>query len=198
MKIDFDKNEDGLVPAIVQDAVTSKVLMLGYMDKKAFKKTRKSGLVTFFSRSRQEYWTKGETSGNFLKVKEILSDCDGDTLLIKAYPKGKVCHLGKATCFAEKNKPEMFLHDLENVIHRRKDKPSRSSRTARLFNRGHLQIAKKFGEESVELVIEAVGADDELLMGEAADVLYHFLVLLADRDVRLDEVIEVLKKRRKR
>ncbi|HUF03192.1 MAG TPA: bifunctional phosphoribosyl-AMP cyclohydrolase/phosphoribosyl-ATP diphosphatase HisIE [Aridibacter sp.] len=198
MKIDFEKYQDGLVPAIVQDAVTSKVLMLGFMDRKALKKTRKKGLVTFFSRSRQEYWTKGETSGNFLKVKEILTDCDGDTLLIKAYPKGKVCHLGKATCFAEKNKPEMFLHELEKVILARKAKPSKSSRTARLFARGPSQIAKKFGEESVELVIEGLRTDDELFMGEAADVLYHYLVLLADREIRLDEVIEVLKKRRKR
>lgn len=197
MKIDFSKYEDGLAPAIVQDAVTSKVLMLGYMNKKALKKTRKKGLVTFYSRSRQEYWTKGQTSGNFLKVKEILTDCDGDAILVKAYPKGKVCHLGRDTCFAEKNKPENFLNELENVILSRKAKPRKSSRTSRLFDRGVNQIAKKFGEESVELVIEAMNGDDDLFLGEAGDVMYHFLVLLADRGMKLDQVIEILRKRRK-
>lgn len=198
MKVDFEKYSDGLMPAIVQDAVTLRVLTFGFMDKKALKRTRKKGVVTFSARADETGSSGEETPGPILKVKEILADCDGDTLLIKAYPKGKVCQLGKATCFAEKNKPEMFLHELENVIHKRKDKPSKSSRTARLFNRGHLQIAKKFGEEAVELVIEGVNSDDELFLGEAADVLYHYLVLLADREIMLDEVVEVLKKRRKR
>lgn len=198
MKIDFSKYQDGLAPAIVQDAVTLKVLMLGFMDKKALKKTRKKGLVTFFSRSRQEYWTKGETSGNFLKVKEILTDCDGDTLLIKAYPKGKVCHLGKDTCFKEKNKPEDLLQELEKVINARKDKPRKSSGTSKLFAKGVNQIAKKFGEEAVELVIEAKDPDDGLFKAEAADVLYHFMVLLADREIRFDEVLEELRKRRRK
>ncbi|REJ79483.1 MAG: bifunctional phosphoribosyl-AMP cyclohydrolase/phosphoribosyl-ATP diphosphatase HisIE [Acidobacteria bacterium] len=198
MKIDFGKFEDGLAPAIIQDAQTSKVLMLGYMNKKALRKTRKKGLVTFFSRSRQEFWVKGETSGNYLEVKEILTDCDGDAILIKAYPKGKgkVCHKGKDTCFAEKNKKEFFLHELESVIRSRKSAPKKSSRTSRLFDRGPSQIAKKFGEESVELVIEATNADDQLFLGEAGDVMYHFLVMLADRDMRLDDVVEVLRKRR--
>ena len=198
MKIDFSKYEDGLVPAIIQDAQTSKVLMLGYMNKKAYRKTRKKGLVTFFSRSRQELWTKGETSGNFLEVKEILNDCDGDAILVKAYPKGKrkVCHKGKDTCFNEKNKNEYFLHELESVIRSRKSSPKKSSRTSKLFERGPSQIAKKFGEESVELVIEATDADDKLFLGEAGDVMYHFLVMLADRGMRLDDVVDVLKKRR--
>jgi len=197
MKIDFDKYENGLVPAIIQDADTSKVLMLGFMNRKALRKTKKKGLVTFFSRSRQELWTKGETSGNVLKVKEILTDCDGDTLLIKAYLKGKVRHEGKDTCFREKNKPENFLLDLERVIHARKAKPRKSSHTSRLFAKGVNQIAKKFGEEAVELVIEAKDQEDSLFKGEAGDVLYHFMVLLAERDIKLDEILEVLKKRRK-
>lgn len=197
MKIDFDKYENGLVPAIVQDANTSKVLMLGFMNRKAYKKTRKTGLVTFFSRSRQELWVKGETSGNYLKVKEVLTDCDGDTLLVKAYPKGKVCHRGKDTCFGEKNKPVTFLQDLERVIYARKEKPRKSSHTSKLFARGVNQIAKKFGEEAVELVIEAKDQEDALFKGEAGDVLYHFMVLLAQREIRLDEIVEVLKKRRR-
>jgi phosphoribosyl-ATP pyrophosphohydrolase/phosphoribosyl-AMP cyclohydrolase len=197
MKIDFEKYENGLVPAIVQDANTAKVLMLGFMNRKALKKTKKKKLVTFYSRSRQKLWTKGETSGNYLKLKEILTDCDGDTLLIKAYPKGQVCHLGKDTCFKEKNAPKDFLQDLERIIEKRKSKPAKSSHTSKLFAKGVNQIAKKFGEESVELVIEAMNGKDELFKAEAGDVLYHFLVLLADRDVKLDEVIDVLKKRRK-
>jgi phosphoribosyl-ATP pyrophosphohydrolase/phosphoribosyl-AMP cyclohydrolase len=197
MKIDFDKYENGLVPAIVQDANTSKVLMLGFMNRKAYKRTKKSGLVTFFSRSRQELWTKGETSGNYLKVGEILTDCDGDTILVKAYPKGKVCHLGKDTCFGEKNKPATFLQDLEKVIYARKAKPRKSSHTSRLFAKGVNQIAKKFGEEAVELVIEAKDQSDDLFRGEAGDVLYHFMVLLAEREIRLQEIVEVLKKRRR-
>ena len=196
MNIDFEKHPDGLVPAIIQDADTGNVLMLGFMNKKALKRTRKSGKVTFFSRSRQELWTKGETSGNFLKVKEILVDCDGDTLLVKAYPKGRVCHLGKDTCFREKNKPQNFLQDLERIIYARKAKPRKSSRTSRLFSKGVNQIAKKFGEEAVELVIEAKDQSDGLFIGEAGDVLYHFMVLLAEREIRFDEVVEVLKTRR--
>jgi len=197
MKIDFDKYENGLVPAIVQDANTSKVLMLGYMNRKAYKRTKKTGLVTFYSRSRQELWVKGETSGNYLKVKDILTDCDGDTVLVKAFPKGKVCHLGKDTCFGEKNKPVTFLQELERVIYERKEKPRKSSHTSRLFSKGVNQIAKKFGEEAVELVIEAKDQEDSLFKGEAGDVLYHFMVLLAQREIRLVEVIEVLKKRRR-
>ncbi len=197
MKIDFEKYESGLVPAIVQDANTSKVLMLGFMNRKAYKRTKKTGLVTFFSRSRQELWVKGETSGNSLKVAEILLDCDGDTILVKAFPNGKTCHLGKDTCFGEKNKPVTFLQDLERVIYARKAKPRKSSRTSRLFARGVNQIAKKFGEEAVELVIEAKDQSDDLFKGEAGDVLYHFMVLLAEREIRLGEVIEVLKKRRR-
>lgn len=197
MNIDFEKYPDGLVPAIIQDAETGKVLMLGFMNKKALKRTRKSGKVTFFSRSRQELWTKGETSGSFLKVKDILVDCDGDTLLVKAYPKGRVCHLGKDTCFRERNKPQNFLQDLERIIYARKAKPRKSSHTSRLFSKGVNQIAKKFGEEAVELVIEAKDQSDGLFIGEAGDVLYHFMVLLAEREIRFDEVVEVLKTRRR-
>ncbi len=197
MKPDFEKYADGLVPAIVQDMVTNKVLMLGFMNRKALKKTKKTGLVTFFSRSRKELWTKGEQSGNFLEVKEILVDCDRDTLLIKADPKGPTCHTGTDTCFKEKNKPENFLLELEKIIVDRKENPKKSSYTSRMFVRGVNYIVKKFGEESFELAIEAKDSDDKLFKAEAADVLYFFMVMLVEKEIKLNEVLAVLRKRRR-
>ena len=196
MKIDFEKSGDGLVPAIVQDVATQKVLMLGYMNRKAFEQTRSSGRVTFFSRSRGTLWTKGETSGNFLNVKEILLDCDADTILIKVEPTGPVCHMGTDTCFNETNENEDFLFELEKVICDRKTDPTEQSYTSRLFGRGLNKIAQKFGEEAVELIIEAKDDDLDLFKAEAADVLYHFLVLLRAKDVEFRAVLQTLKDRR--
>lgn len=197
MKIDFKKSPDGLVPAVVQDAETSKILMLGYMNKEAYKRTKKNKKVTFYSRSRKEIWEKGETSGNFLAVKKILIDCDGDTILVKAIPSGAVCHTGADTCFNEKNKPKNFLYELEKIIRDRKQNPKKSSHTSKLFERGTNQIAKKVGEEAVEFVIEAVDGNDKLLKEEASDLLYHFITLLVAKDIPLENVLNVLKKRRR-
>lgn len=195
MKIDFKKSSDDLVPAVVQDASTQKILMLGYMNREAFEKTQTSGRVTFFSRSRSRLWTKGETSGNFLVVKEILTDCDNDTILVKANPAGPVCHTGADTCFNEVNKNEDFLFELEKIIADRKNDPLEGSYTAKLFDRGLNKIAQKFGEEAVELIIEAKDNDLELFKNEAADVLYHFLVLLSAKNMELRDVLETLKQR---
>lgn len=195
MKINFDKYADGLVPAIVQDTETRRVLMLGFMNAESFELTRTSGKVTFFSRSRQKLWTKGETSGNFLEVAEILLDCDSDTILIKVKPVGAVCHTGADTCFDEKNESENFLFELEKVILDRKNNPSENSYTSKLFAKGINKIAQKVGEEAVETVIEAKDQNDELFKNEAADLLYHLLILLAAKNVNLDEVLKVLKNR---
>ena len=202
MTIDFAKG-GGLVPAVVQDAVTRKVLMLGYMNEEAYKLTLDRGLVTFFSRSRNRIWTKGETSGNFLQVREILADCDGDTLLVKAIPSGPVCHTGADTCFGEENQPSEisspeFLFYLESVIRDRRTNPIEGSYTNHLFSRGLNKIAQKVGEEAVELVIASKDDDKDLFLGEAADLIYHFLVLLAQKDTALAEVINVLKDRHSR
>ncbi len=197
MKPDFKKSPDGLVPAIIQDAETNKVLMLGYMNKESFKKTKKSGKVTFFSRSRQVIWEKGETSGKFLTVKEIILDCDLDTILIKATPNGAVCHTGKDTCFNEKNESENFLFELEKIIIDRKNRPLKSSHTSLLFARGVNKIAQKVGEEAVEFIIEAIDNNDDLLKAEASDLLYHFLVLLVAKDIPLNDIVEVLRQRRR-
>lgn len=197
MKVDFEKFPDGLVPAIVQDAGTQKVLMLGYMNRESFGKTNETGKVTFFSRSRRKLWTKGETSGNFLEVKEILIDCDDDAILIKANPAGAVCHTGADTCFDEANESENFLSELEKVIKARKENPSENSYTAQLFQKGINKIAQKVGEEAVELIIEAKDENHELFTGEAADLLYHFLVLLRAKNVELSDVLETLKQRRR-
>ncbi|MEZ5345952.1 MAG: bifunctional phosphoribosyl-AMP cyclohydrolase/phosphoribosyl-ATP diphosphatase HisIE [Pyrinomonadaceae bacterium] len=196
MNIDFEKYPDRLVPAIIQDAETRKVLMLGYMSSDSLALTEKTGKVTFFSRSRKEIWTKGETSGNFLTMKEILIDCDNDALLIKAVPGGPVCHTGSDTCFSEENVHDGVLSELEKVIAERRRTPYENSYTSSLFASGLNKITQKFGEEAVELVIEALGPEKELLLNESADLLYHFLVLLAAKDVSLGEVLEVLKKRR--
>jgi len=195
MKIDFEKG-NGLVPAIVQDAQTGKVLMLGYMNRVAYEKTRETKRVTFFSRSRQKLWTKGETSGNFLHLSEIRVDCDGDTLLVKARPEGPTCHTGADTCFDETNaSAQPFLWQLEKVIADRKAQPSTESYTCQLFEKGIKKIAQKVGEEATEVVIDAVADDVPRLKEEVADLLYHLLVLLAEKDVSLDEITEVLEKR---
>lgn len=197
MKIDFEKYADGLVPAIVQDAETQKVLMLGFMNAESFEITQASGKVTFFSRSRQKLWTKGETSGNFLELKNILIDCDSDTILIKTKPVGAVCHTGADTCFDEKNESENFLFELEKVILDRKENPSENSYTSKLFAKGINKIAQKVGEEAVETVIEAKDENDELFKNEVSDLLFHLLVLLAAKSIKLEEVLSVLKERRK-
>lgn len=195
MNIDFQKYADGLVPAIVQDSRTNKVLMLGFMNEEAFELTQKTGKATFYSRSRQTLWVKGETSGNFLTVENVLLDCDSDTLLIKAEPTGPVCHTGSDTCFSEKNEPADFLFALEEVITARKASPAENSYTSKLFAAGLNKIAQKVGEEAVELVIEAKDSDDEAFKSEAADLLYHFLVLLAEKKIVLREVYDTLRRR---
>ncbi len=197
MNIDFAKSSDGLVPAIVQDHVTGRVLMLGFMNREALDKTRAEGKVTFFSRTKQRLWTKGETSGHFLYVKDMLVDCDGDTLLIKAAPAGPVCHTGADTCFREENEGKaLFLNYLQKqIIRNRKRNPSENSYTSSLFKRGINKVAQKVGEEAVEVVIEAKDQDDDLFRNEVADLLFHLLVLLEQKNVDLDEVIDVLRER---
>lgn len=192
---DFDKMPDGLVPAVVQDAGTGAVLMLGYMNAEALRRTLESGLVTFFSRSRGQLWTKGETSGHVLHLRDIRLDCDRDALLVKARPAGPVCHTGDDTCWAETNRAPFFLKHLEDIILSRKAASADASYTARLFGSGIPKIAQKVGEEAVEAVIEALGDDRERLLNESADLLYHLLVLLAAKDVRLEEVEAVLQAR---
>lgn len=195
----FNKNTDGLIPAIIQDNNTQKVLMLGYMNEEAFEKTQKEQVVTFYSRTKQRLWTKGETSGNFLKVKDIKLDCDKDTLLIKAEPVGVVCHTGADTCFEEENKDNLFfINHLRKVIQERKNQIPETSYTASLFAKGINKIAQKVGEEAIELVIEAKDNNQDLFLGEAADLLFHYLVLLEAKNISLNQVIEVLEKRHKK
>lgn len=201
MNLDFDKQggliQVGLIPAIIQDAKTDKVLMLGYMNQEALEKTEKEGIVTFFSRSKQRLWTKGETSNNFLHVVEIMKDCDEDTLLIKVNPDGPTCHTGADTCWNEVNEPGQagWLNHLKAVIRDRKNNPSEKSYTASLFEKGTNKIAQKVGEEAVELVIEAMDSNDDLFKGEAADLLFHYLVLLEQRGIDFDEIIDELRER---
>ena len=195
MKVDFEKFSNKLAPVIVQDWRTGKVLMLGYMNAEALEKTRTENLVTFFSRSRQTLWTKGETSGNYLSVKNIFIDCDSDAILIKAEPAGAVCHTGADTCFDEPNQSDDFLFELERIVQQRKLEPKPDSYTSALFEKGAKKISQKVGEEAVELVIEAQGDDAELFVNEAADLIYHFLVLLAARNIRLADVTTVLRER---
>lgn len=195
MNIDFEKS-GGLVPAIVQDALTMQVLMLGYMNREALDKTIVEGKVTFFSRSRQRLWTKGEESGHFLFVDEILTDCDNDTILVKAFPQGPTCHTGSYSCFGGKL-PKGFLYELENVIEQRiADKPE-NSYTSKLFSSGVNKVAQKVGEEAVELVIEAKDDNLDLFKNEAADLLYHFLILLKTKNLKLQDIEEVLVERHK-
>lgn len=196
MKPDFAKYPDGLAPVIIQDQFTHKVLMLGFMNEEALTQTKKQGRVVFYSRSKQLLWTKGESSGNFLQVKEILTDCDNDTLLIKAEPAGPVCHTGADTCFRETN-PRFTLEKLEAVIAERKNTPDDSSYTSSLFAKGINKIAQKLGEEAVELVIESKDEDQEKFLGEAADLLYHYLVLLRAKGYYLADVTRRLAERHK-
>lgn len=194
MNPDFSKYTDGLLPVIVQDAATNRVLMLGFMNQEALDISRKEGKVTFFSRSKNRLWTKGESSGHFLFVKDMLLDCDKDTLLVKATPAGPVCHTGADTCFNETN-PAFSLEQLEQVIADRKNNPSEKSYTASLFAKGINKVAQKVGEEAVELVIESKDNNEELFLGEAADLLFHYLVLLHCKGYQLSDVINVLSKR---
>jgi phosphoribosyl-ATP pyrophosphohydrolase/phosphoribosyl-AMP cyclohydrolase len=197
MKIDF-KKQDGLVPAIVQDEKTGKVLMLGYMNEEALAETQKTGKVTFFSRSKNRLWTKGEESGNFLQLVSIASDCDDDTLLIKVNPQGPVCHLGTDTCWAEKNEDDIyFIRYLQDFIDRRHQEMPDGSYTTSLFNSGVNRIAQKVGEEAVETVIEATNGTDEGFLYEASDLLYHLIVLLTHKGYRIEDLAKELKKRHK-
>ncbi|SHN27426.1 phosphoribosyl-ATP pyrophosphatase /phosphoribosyl-AMP cyclohydrolase [Cyclobacterium lianum] len=192
LNIDFEK-VNGLVPAIIQDVNSREVLMLGYMNQQALEESIATGKVTFFSRTRQKLWTKGETSGNFLMIHQIEQDCDADTLLIQAKPVGPVCHKGDDTCFAHENKSRTFFIDqLRKVIKDRRKNPAEKSYTASLFAAGINKVAQKVGEEAVEIVIEAKDNDKQLFMGEAADLLFHYLVLLEAKGYELDEVMDVL------
>ena len=192
--LNFKKYTDGLLPVIVQDSETKVVLMLGFMNNEALEKTIATKLVTFYSRSKQRLWTKGETSNNFLHLVSITADCDNDTLLIRATPDGPVCHTGADTCFNEKNDPN-FLQKLENIILDRKNNPTDSSYTSSLFQKGINAVAQKVGEEAVELIIEAKDNDDSRFKNEAADLLYHYLVLLRAKGFSLAEVVRVLENR---
>jgi len=198
LNIDFNKYPDKLVPAIIQDATTQKVLMLGFMNEDAFATTKQIGKVTFFSRSKQRLWTKGEESGNFLMLYSMAIDCDNDTLLIKANPVGPVCHTGADTCWDEKNVSSDFLFYLEQIIEQRSKATPDSSYTAKMLAKGINKVAQKVGEEAIELVIEAKDNDKDLFLGEAADLLFHYLLLLKAKDYKLHEVIEVLQKRHKK
>ena len=197
MKIDFSKG-NGLVPAIVQDAITGRVLMLGFMNEAALIKTESERRVTFFSRTRQLLWTKGETSGNFLAVQEILVDCDHDTILVKATPEGPTCHTGQETCFGESNEATLgFISKLQSVIRSRKTDPSAKSYTTSLLAAGVPRCAQKVGEEAVEMVVAALGSDRNHLLEEAADLFFHYLVLLEANEANFADVLEVLKNRHK-
>jgi phosphoribosyl-ATP pyrophosphohydrolase/phosphoribosyl-AMP cyclohydrolase len=195
-ELDFEKG-DGLIPAIVQDSKTNHVLMLGYMNQQAYDKTVKSGRVTFFSRSKQRLWTKGETSDNFLELDSMQADCDGDTILVKARPLGPTCHLGTDTCFGTPNQENtaLFLQELQQIIKDRKEQAPEGSYTASLFSSGINRIAQKVGEEAVEVVIEAKETGTEKLKEETADLLFHLLVLLEQKEIELAQVVEVLKNR---
>ncbi len=197
MKIDFNKNDDGLVPAIIQDALTKNVLMLGYMNEEAYTKTIETKKVTFFSRSKQRLWTKGEESGNILHLEDINSDCDNDTLLILVTPEGSTCHTGSDTCWNEDNNQSFgFLSELEGVIRDRKENQNdENSYVASLFRKGINKIAQKVGEEAVEVVIEAKDDNEELFLNESADLLFHYLILLQAKGYTLNDIVNVLKTR---
>ncbi len=197
MKIDFNKSADGLVPAIIQDANTKHVLMLGYMNEEAYTKTIEIKKVTFYSRSKQRLWTKGEESGNFLELIDVKIDCDNDTLLVYANPKGPTCHTGSDTCWNAKNEQEYgFITQLEGVIQSRKENLDDSdSYVASLFRKGINKVAQKVGEEAVEVVIEAKDTNDTLFLDESADLLFHYLILLQAKGFKLNDVINVLQER---
>ncbi|OOH96709.1 bifunctional phosphoribosyl-AMP cyclohydrolase/phosphoribosyl-ATP diphosphatase HisIE [Elizabethkingia meningoseptica] len=194
MEINFDKNKDGLVPVIIQNYLTEQVLMLGYMNAEAYQKTLQEEKVTFFSRSKNRLWTKGETSGNFLEVKETLLDCDQDTLLIKVKPNGPTCHTGSVSCFGNQAK-KGFLYELQQVISDRIDHDVETSYTNQLYKRGINKVAQKVGEEAIEVVIEAKDDNEELFKNESADLLYHFLILLKAKGFTLEEIETVLRER---
>ena len=197
MNIDFDKNTDGLIPAIIQDATTKNVLMLGYMNEEAYQKTVETKKVTFFSRTKQRLWTKGEESGNFLNLVDIKNDCDNDTLLITVSPSGPTCHKGSDTCWNEENKQEFgFLSELEAVITDRKENQDNSkSYVSSLFRSGINKVAQKVGEEAVEVVIEAKDDNDDLFLNESADLLFHYLILLQAKGYKLNDIVQVLEQR---
>ena len=194
-RLDFSKSGNGIIPVVIQDASTNVVLMLGYMNQEALLETIESKLVTFYSRSKQRLWVKGETSKNFLHFVDMKTDCDFDTLLIKAKPDGPVCHTGAETCFNEDNASDDFLKTLEKIILGRKKYPVSGSYTSTLFKKGLNSIAQKVGEEAVELVIEAKDNHKKLFLNEAADLMFHYLVLLREKNVELDEVLDILKER---
>ena len=195
MNIDFKKG-DGLVPVVVQDNNTLQVLMVGYMNEEAYQKTLESKLVTFYSRSKERLWTKGESSGNTLELVDVMIDCDQDTLLIKANPNGPTCHTGSMSCFKEEI-AKGFIYELEQTINDRIDSNDPDSYTNKLFRRGINKVAQKVGEEAVEVVIESKDNDDNLFKNEAADLLYHFLILLKAKGVKLQDIEDVLKERSK-
>jgi phosphoribosyl-ATP pyrophosphohydrolase/phosphoribosyl-AMP cyclohydrolase len=199
MNIDFSKNTDGLIPAIIQDSETKTVLMLGFMNAEAYQKTVDTKKVTFYSRTKQRLWTKGEESGNFLNMIDIKNDCDYDTLLIQVKPEGPTCHKGTDTCWAEENKADYgFISELEDTIQlRRENADSEKSYVASLFKLGMNKIAQKVGEEAIEVVIEAKDDNDDLFLGESADLLFHYLILLQAKGFKLDDVVDVLKSRQK-
>lgn len=188
--LDFKKG-NGLIPVIIQDNNTLQTLMLGYMNEEAYEKTKSERLVTFYSRSKERLWTKGETSGNTLKVESMLIDCDNDTLLIKCTPNGPTCHTGSTSCFKEETS-KGFLYQLESIIHEKIDSNDPTSYTNQLFRRGINKVAQKVGEEAVEIVIEAKDDNDELFKNEAADLLYHFLILLKAKGFRLEDIEDIL------
>lgn len=198
MNVDFTKSKEGLVPAIIQDATTAKVLMLGYMNAEALQQTQDTQRVTFFSRSKKRLWTKGEESGHFLELVDIRIDCDNDTLLIQANPKGPTCHTGADTCWNEKNTASFrFLFELEETIHDRKQNDQDTSYIASLFRKGINKIAQKVGEEAVETVIESKDNNSDLFLNESADLLFHLLILLQAKGYRLEDVVGILEQRKK-
>jgi phosphoribosyl-ATP pyrophosphohydrolase/phosphoribosyl-AMP cyclohydrolase len=196
MNIDFNKGS-GLVPVVIQDNNTLQILMVGYMNKEAFEKTRKENKVTFFSRSKNRLWTKGETSGNFLYVKDIKADCDNDSIVIKVNPSGPVCHSGSKSCFGDET-GKGFIYQLEHVINKRIEKNTNDSYTNKLYKKGINKVAQKVGEEAVELIIEAKDDNIDLFRNEAADLLYHLLILLKAKGINFQSIEEVLKERHKK
>ena len=199
MKIEFNKNNDGLIPAIIQDNETKTVLMLGYMNEEAYKKTLETKKVTFYSRSKNRLWTKGEESGNFLNLVDMKIDCDNDTLLVKVNPVGPTCHTGSDNCWQETNSQEYgFISKLEQTIKERKENAtSDKSYVASLFEKGINKIAQKVGEEAIEVVIEAKDSNDHLFLSESADLLFHYLILLQAKGFQINDVVSVLKDRQK-
>ena len=195
MNLDFNKNKDGLVPAIIQDDLTFKVLMLGYLNKESLSLTLSTDVVHFYSRTKQRIWKKGEESGNELKVVSLKEDCDNDTLLIKVNPVGPVCHKGDDTCFEDSNMSDDFIITLENIIQDRKNNPSDSSYVSSLFKKGTNKIAQKVGEEAVELVIEAKDDNDDLFLNESADLMFHYLILLQEKGFKMKDVVKILRER---